>query len=431
MMSRVTNSRYSIICRNSGVLAAIMFLVCVKPLPAQFNFNDIKFVNDSTGYVIGWPGVFLKTTDYGDTWHQQYNYTVRFVQSSFISEQLVYLHCKGDFLESFLWKCNNLATGTPFYVGGPWVDADDFLFIDDSIGFWCIGGSLYRTVDGGLSETNVISTSSDRLDIEQVNDSLLIFLGSNGDLYKSLDHGQTWLLITNSQSLKKVSFLNESIVWGADGSNNLLYSEDGGASWVVKSAEANLPSISQIHPINETSVYLISGTTFFASYDIGDTWSETPIGDNMWYRQSLFLSASTGFYIGESSTINLSPDQIIVTRDSGLTWSSPTFVGFGISSVFDEARPSDPLVIRVSPNPFNGSVKIQYSLQVYSDVSISVFNLRGEQVFFTSADSKEAGNYTFIWMAVDIDNRPVESGMYIVCVNDGKNIVAKKMLLVK
>jgi hypothetical protein len=83
------------------------------------------------------------------------------------------------------------------------------------------------------------------------------------------------------------------------------------------------------------------------------------------------------------------------------------------------------------PNPFNPSTKISFSLPADSRVTLSVFNLLGEEVATVLNSNMVAGNHS-----IDFDAAGLNSGVYFYRINaqgiDGTNFASvKKMILTK
>ncbi len=88
------------------------------------------------------------------------------------------------------------------------------------------------------------------------------------------------------------------------------------------------------------------------------------------------------------------------------------------------------------PNPFNPSTTINYQLPNDSRVSISVFNMLGQQVKQLVDADQEAGYHNIVWNGTDKTNSLVSSGVYlykIVAQANGRNVYTstKKMLFLK
>ena len=85
------------------------------------------------------------------------------------------------------------------------------------------------------------------------------------------------------------------------------------------------------------------------------------------------------------------------------------------------------------PNPFNPQTSIHYELPVRSLVSLSVFNLTGQQVATLVEGVREAGAYTVRWNGRDDDGRELAGGVYLyrLRTGDGKPMETRKLVLVR
>ncbi|MBU1131241.1 T9SS type A sorting domain-containing protein [Patescibacteria group bacterium] len=78
------------------------------------------------------------------------------------------------------------------------------------------------------------------------------------------------------------------------------------------------------------------------------------------------------------------------------------------------------------PNPFNPATSISFSLEQVSQVSLTVYNLKGEQVAQITSGTYGSGQHTVTFDAMDLS-----SGVYVYKLLTGKRSLARKMLLVK
>ena len=83
------------------------------------------------------------------------------------------------------------------------------------------------------------------------------------------------------------------------------------------------------------------------------------------------------------------------------------------------------------PNPFNPTTQLSFSLNQESDVTLTIYNMMGQQVKEVVSGLKPAGNYTIQWNSRDDMGRNVSSGLYLYTLNDGSRSVTKKMVLMK
>lgn len=102
-------------------------------------------------------------------------------------------------------------------------------------------------------------------------------------------------------------------------------------------------------------------------------------------------------------------------------------------STFDdiEVPPTLTLGIRNYPNPFNPSTTISYSVPDNGDVTITIYNAKGQLVNSLVNEYKNKGNYQVIWNGKDINGNSVASGLYITRLVSGGETVKNKMLLMK
>ncbi len=78
------------------------------------------------------------------------------------------------------------------------------------------------------------------------------------------------------------------------------------------------------------------------------------------------------------------------------------------------------------PNPFNPETVIRYHLNVNSYVSLSIYNLLGEEITTLLSEKKPAGAYQIVWNAA---NYP--SGLYFCKLQTDRHSDIKKLLVVK
>ncbi len=85
----------------------------------------------------------------------------------------------------------------------------------------------------------------------------------------------------------------------------------------------------------------------------------------------------------------------------------------------------------IYPNPFNPSTTIAYSLKDKEDVSIHIYNTRGQLVYSVDRGTQDVGHYEYIWNGTSTNGTKVSSGMYFIRLKAGKTIVNKKAMLMK
>jgi|GEM_PF-5621740 len=84
-----------------------------------------------------------------------------------------------------------------------------------------------------------------------------------------------------------------------------------------------------------------------------------------------------------------------------------------------------------SPNPFNPSTEIAFSVKQAGPVSIEVYNVRGQMVKTLVNEVVSAGNHSVIWNGDDNEGRNVASGIYFYKMHSDRYTAVKKMILLK
>ena len=83
------------------------------------------------------------------------------------------------------------------------------------------------------------------------------------------------------------------------------------------------------------------------------------------------------------------------------------------------------------PNPFNPTTNISFTIPEAGNVSVKIFNVKGQLVKNLKNDFVEKGNHTIQWHGDNDNGRPVGSGIYFIKVQDNKHSAVRKSLLLK
>ncbi|MDD3524619.1 MAG: M14 family zinc carboxypeptidase [Candidatus Cloacimonetes bacterium] len=83
------------------------------------------------------------------------------------------------------------------------------------------------------------------------------------------------------------------------------------------------------------------------------------------------------------------------------------------------------------PNPFNPETTIRFSLAQTDEVSLEVFNLRGQKVRSYRPGTMNPGNHKVIFDGMDDNGSPLASGVYFYRLKAGAFSQSRKMILMK
>jgi len=180
------------------------------------------------------------------------------------------------------------------------------------------------------------------------------------------------------------------------------------ASW-----QGRMPWIDTAIPRDAESVLTFnsaSGDTAFQGKSVGVRWLNGP------YRIVFF---GFPFYFMKDSEAR--QVAIKVLQDLG----EPVGVESGTPSL-----PLSTTLLPVHPNPFRGSVRVEYSLAEKVRVRLSVYNVAGQMVRELMNESQAPGTYSVSWDGRDQGTHPLPSGVYLYRLEvSDKSWVRKAVLL--
>ncbi|MEM7244849.1 MAG: YCF48-related protein [Acidobacteriota bacterium] len=217
--------------------------------------NDLDFIDDSIGWVVGDKGHVYKTVDAGETWVQQVSGTTRDLSGvSFVDDK-------------HGWACGDDGRG-------------NFLVI--------------TTVDGGLHwhDRSFGSGGIGATDIKFVNETTGFIAVRDGSVaphvYKTTDRGATWdetPLPPEMNGIQKLSFPSETVGFAVGYSNpngTILRTTDAGTSWEIVGASGYYYNDAlDCQSVDRCAVaaFDLGGprSRLLTTEDGGDTWTTTAI----------------------------------------------------------------------------------------------------------------------------------------------------------
>jgi FlgD Ig-like domain/FG-GAP-like repeat len=111
-----------------------------------------------------------------------------------------------------------------------------------------------------------------------------------------------------------------------------------------------------------------------------------------------------------------------------LKWTGSSFVPINIQTV----TPDDYVLEQNYPNPFNPSTELRFSLPVDKKVSLTVYDMLGQEVKTLVADQEyTSGSHTIAWDGTNNAGKSVASGSYVYTLKFGNFQKSQKMMLVR
>jgi len=138
---------------------------------------------------------------------------------------------------------------------------------------------------------------------------------------------------------------------------------------------------------------------------------------------------ATGSYLGVNVTLG---------KKTVLTLAS-AFTGLAKSGVWTQepdiaGSPAVPATYALEqnyPNPFNPTTQIRYGLPAQSPVTLTVYNILGQEIARLVDDVEPAGFHVVQWNGQNARGVPVSSGVYFYRITAGRFTDTRKMLLMK
>jgi flagellar hook assembly protein FlgD len=100
-------------------------------------------------------------------------------------------------------------------------------------------------------------------------------------------------------------------------------------------------------------------------------------------------------------------------------------------------NPNQPIIPEITtlrnnyPNPFNPETSISFDLKENANVSIDIYNIKGQRVASIADGAYNAGRHSVVWKGTDLKGNNVSSGVYFYKMTAGTFTKTKKMILMK
>ncbi len=439
-------------------------------------FTKVFFVDSLNGWVSGYAGKMLRTSDGGNNWIAISSGTINnLIFSSFSDANSGYICGTGSILKTTNGG-NNWAQ--QWSLNGDLVLSVNF--VNDNTGYSLnsSGNSpakIYKTTNGGnnwnfLSEVKISSTyfiTYDFYKMHFLNETTGIIVGSlyrsigsysfrEGSIYRTTNAGANWDYMSNSIVLYYVdiSFINENTGWIVGTSGGIIKTTNAGANWIGQPGPFTTVNYQYVSAVDSNTVYITGygnglNTLLAKSTNGGFNWTGSLVSPDKNIRYIDFVNRSTGWASGEKGLL-------YATTNGGTDWfyqPTPTnehlYVNFldehtgwlvgnsgvilkttsGIISgikVIPAVTPASHVLYQNYPNPFNPVTKIRFQLSEAGNVIIKVFDITGRELSTLINDRLQPGTYE-----TTFDGSKLSSGIYFYSINTGVFSQTKKMVLIR
>ncbi|MCF8262906.1 MAG: T9SS type A sorting domain-containing protein [Melioribacteraceae bacterium] len=313
-------------------------------------------------------------------------------------------------------------------------------------------GKIYQSADAGNSWNTIdLDTASNIIGYSVVDDDLIFACGTNVVL-KSTDGGASWDYVTNpteaSKDLNSIAFVDANIGY-TGGKTNIVYrTTDGGASW--DSVYNAAGTVRDLKVWDALTFMVIGDGGIQKTTDGGATFAtiDYPEGEKMW--RSYFMDDNNGLAVGQNGLV-------ILTTDGGNNWTKQesgstsklrgVFMFNGGTAVVtgqgDEVITTGVMVTSVEvnrseviPEGFNLSQNYPNPFNPTTQIEFSVPNSGDVQLIVFDALGRTVGELVNDQMSagtytVSFNATHLSSGIYFYKLVSQDFIQTKKMILIK
>ena len=347
------------------------------------NLSGIFFINDLTGWVVGYPGYIGRTIN-GSSFTQQ---------TTGIQDRL-----------------------------------NDVFFLNENTG-WVVGGDfsverIFKTTNGGINWIVQTSGTANKLfSVYFINENTGWSVGgpSSPKIIKTTNGGDAWFTQTTTAAtpLYSVMFADANTGWavaGYLGGETIIKTTNGGANWFSQSS-GDTRYLRDCYVISVTKAFAVGqGGKIIATTNGGNNWTVIATGSTIELWSVDFANDSVGYAIGNNV--------VLKTTNGGVT-----FVNESINST-----PEKFSLYQNYPNPFNPRTKIKFDIPNLPlrrgvggmMVSLKIFDITGREIQTLVNEELKPGTYE-----VSFDGSNLPSGIYFYQLRSGDFIETKKLVLLK
>lgn len=274
------------------LLAHLVLLIFISQLNAQWHWQnptpigkpiyDMQFIDSLNGFVCGYGGMVLKTTNGGVKWEE------------------LEVPTDGLIIKIF--------------------------FLDKDIGWYLSYGdmSLFKTTDAGLHWSLVSSFSPKYATTIWFVNELEGFAGGYQSLLKTTDGGINWTEDSRIGSGYSIFFLDENVGY-ISSPNGINKTTDRGTTWTYIGIPSFNLTPSKIFAYDINNIYVI-GTSYWITEDPSYLYYFTTDGGTSWTGKS-FNQSVTDVYFKSPTNGFLCTGKILRTTNHGVSWDSTSFSG--------------------------------------------------------------------------------------------------------
>jgi len=225
----------------------------------NYSINDIFFLNDSIGYACGDNLMLLKTTDSGNDWFNEWNYSFSNWQSYitplqcilFINKDTGFVSGGADYSKGVI--CETYNGGRDWVFSGSDNEQKSIFFTNNLTGFFSGYGIIQKTVDAA-KQLEILNVSGDYYtSVFFTGNETGFACGFNGSIYKTTNAGKNWTEVLKVNNIFKkrihlnyIFFINNISGYAVGNEGVFLKTNNSGDTWIqyVIDKKLNMYSLS-------------------------------------------------------------------------------------------------------------------------------------------------------------------------------------------
>ena len=283
--------------------------------------QDVYFMDDQNGLVVGNGGLMLKTSDGGKTWEK----------------------VEVDMRPPGAGQRPGGGGGGPpagFGRGGP-APLYNIYFVDENVGYITGGrGTILKTEDGGKTWTRKMARSdtpgrggrrggirANLMGIQMISETTGFIAGSENTILKTTDGGETWIgsserarVGETRNNLENILFVSPTTGWVIGSFGTLLHTTDGGENWEKRDPGFD-NNLFGIHFLDENTGWICGQEGLILhTTDGGTTWNQQKTESYDDLHDIIFVDAMVGWAVGGYNSV-------LHTTDGGQTWTVSNIPG--------------------------------------------------------------------------------------------------------
>ena len=131
--------------------------------------------------------------------------------------------------------------------------------------------------------------------------------------------------------------------------------------------------------------------------------------------------------VANNDSITITDELLSFSVMNGQLTGQTNFDYLGVNIV---NKPETFIVRNAYPNPFNPQTSIEYELLEKSEVTISIYDILGKEIF-SENKNQVAGHHRFIWQGKSKNDISIASGVYLLRISNAYSDHIQKLILLK